>query len=239
MTNPSTPDVPRQKWSIAYFAGRLLLIVFAVFFVVAFVLPLTSRKAIRGPQTKALAQSKGIGLALKLYADDHDGVYPAGTNVHGQPIRSANDAFRSLIPAYTRSEVIFGNPLSAYQTSQPDNVIEPIAEALKPGENVYAYISGVNRDTPEEKPLLADGGDGSGRGLYVSDPQARGGVWRGTKAVVIYVDNHGVVETLTGPANARFVAHKGDDGQISNPLSLESLGPDLKMLEPAQATRAR
>jgi hypothetical protein len=231
------PDAAKLPRKSRYIPGSCLLRAFLCLFLLAAIVfafvPIFSRTSIRGPQTSALVRTKQIGLALKLYAGDHDGVYPAGVNSYGETIRTSNDAFRSLFPTYLTSESIFGNKLSAYQTAPPDDVILPSYKILRPGENVYSYVAGLDESFNPGTPLVADGTDGTGRGLYVSDRRARGGVWEGTKAVVIRLDNSGALETLAGPAQARFISRTGEDGKQHNILSPESLGPKAKLLDPA------
>jgi type II secretory pathway pseudopilin PulG len=221
---------------------EFLVVVIVVAVLTGLALPVFNSTCIKGPQTKALAQAKQVGLALKLYSGDHNGAFPAGANSYGETIRTSNDAFRSLFPAYTQSETIFGNKLSAWQTSTPDNVITILpdgqtlksgeqSETLKPGENVYAYVAGLTDAANPNWPLIADGTDGTG--YYVTDQKARGGVWKGTKALVIRLDNSGAVEHLRGPDNARFIPRASDD-QEHNLLDVASyMGPQAKLLDPA------
>jgi type II secretory pathway pseudopilin PulG len=213
---------------------KMLLVFFILFVLVGLLLPVINSMRTYAAQTKMAAQAKQIALALKLYAGDHDGVYPAGVNVYGQSIRTSNDAFRSLIPKYVRSETIFGNDASAYQTAPPDNRISPAGEILRPGENTYAYIMGLTETWPPETPLIADGTDGTGRGYYVSDPKARGGLWRGDKALVIRLDNSARYERLSGPSNTRYIPWTAPDGTPHNRLSPVGLR-SARLLDPAVA----
>ena len=190
-------------------------------------------------QTKSLDQAKQVGLALKLFADDHNGHYP----VQGYPgemkdaPRNSNQAFACLLPTYTDSEKLFGNRLSAYQTGTgPDNVIDnpytgyPV-ETLRPGENVYGYVMGLTDGSGPNSLLVVDGSDGTGH--YNTDEQRRGGTWKGTKAVVIYLDNHGAIETLRGPDNTRYIPRGGDLSK--NALETSYLGKDVRYLDQAVA----
>ena len=235
---PAIPAIPKPPRSFLYWVPTALktLVVGLIVLACSGIAPhMFSTTSVRGAQTKAFAQAKHIGLALRLYAEDHDGVYPTGVNSYGEPIRTSNDAFRNLFPTYTESESLFGNKQSAYQTRQPDNVIAPPYKILQAGENVYSYVAGLTDKTPlpETTPLVVDGTDGTGLGLYVSDPLARGGVWKGARAIVIHLDNSGVLETLTGPVGARYVARTGDGGVKHNVLDLATLGANVRLLDPA------
>lgn len=210
-----------------------------IFVLAGLALPCFGCIGVKGMQTKSLAQAKQIGLALMLFAGDHDGHYPG----QGYPAemkdtpRNANQAFACLFPTYTESERLFGNKLSAYQTDRgPDNVIDnpytghPV-DTLRPGENVYGYVMGLVNGADPNSPLVVDGSDGTGH--YNTDEHRRGGLWSGTKAVVIYFDNHGVIETLRGPDNTRYIPRGGDLSK--NALETSYLGKDVRYLDPAVA----
>ena len=208
------------------------------------IFPFSNQTCAKGVQTKALAQAKQIGLALRLFAGDHDGNYPrAGLPAMlGAEVNDSNAAFAVLFPAYVQNEAIFGNKLSVYQTRQPDNQISPYdgkpGKTLEPGENVDGYVAGLT-DNPDDgvTPLVVDGTDGTGH--YTTDPKKRGGLWGGNKAIVIHLDNSGAVETLTGPDHARYIPHRdpqthADQGNL---LDVSSLGPDVRLLDPAVGSR--
>lgn len=215
-------------WMFAGFVGSVLLVL---------LVPWGGGLQVRSPQTKALAQAKQIGLALKLFAGDHDGNYPRqGTPVEMKDVpENSNQAFACLFPTYTVSESIFGNPRSAYSGRRgPDNRIDnpytghPV-ETLRPGENVYGYMMGLTDSSAPEAPIVMDGMDGSGR--YTSASRARGGVWSGTKAVVVRLDNSAALETLTGSEKARYVAVRGD--VTKDLLDPARWGKDVRYLDPA------
>lgn len=216
------------------------LFVVLVFGVLAgLVLPLFGSVCVRGSQTKALAQAKQIGLALKLFASDNNGNYPR----QGNPVEikdvppDSNTAFACLFPTYVTSERIFGNKLSAYQTGPgPDDIIDnpytghPV-QTLRPGENVYGYVMGLTDDAPPTAPLVVDGTDGSGH--YNKAQHIRGGTWweHGSKAVVIHMDNSGEIATLLGPDNTFYLPRAGDPTQ--NALKVNYLGKNVRYLDPA------
>ncbi|MEP6708941.1 MAG: hypothetical protein ABJB32_02270, partial [Verrucomicrobiota bacterium] len=81
----------------------------------------------RGQQTKDLSNAKQIGLGLKLFAGDNDGLFPqtAGSG--------SNDAFRLLIPTYIPGEKIFYLAKSAWTPLPPDEVFKDSTTALAAG----------------------------------------------------------------------------------------------------------
>ena len=206
-------------------------------------LPVFSETVARSRRLKSLAQAKQIGIALKLFSGDNDGVYPS----HGTPQvlkkpTTSNAAFATLFPAYLESELIFGDELSVYQTRKPDNIIDPTytgkpVKTLEPGENVYAYMMGLTDASNASSPLVFDGTDGTG--YYTADATQRGGVGNGVEVIVIRVDCSGLLEPLAGPPNLRFVplGKKMADSLKADPddnlLDAKLYGQDVRLLEPA------
>ena len=194
---------------------------------------------VKGMQTKSLAQARQIGLALRVFADDHGGDYPrAGLPaMAGAEVKDANAAFAVLFPDYLTSEALFANAY-VHGSHRPDNDYDnpytgrPI-KTLAPGENVYSYVAGLTIRSDPHAPLVADGTDGTGH--YTTDTQKPGGVWAGRKAVVVYLDNSGALESLVGPEHSRYIPrHPGEPGQDGgNRLDVSILGPDVRLLDPA------
>ena len=234
-----TPHVPLTPW----FAGAFILAVMA-----GVAIPTWRQVADDGSRTKALARAKQIGLALKIFAGDNDGVYPKdGVPVELHAPANSNAAFAVLLPTYTVSELLFGNALSAYQTRPPDNDIDvpytgKQVKTLEPGENVYAYVMGLTDVSNPSSPLVVDGTDGTGH--YVTDATKRGGTWSGEEAIVIRLDNSSGLVKLAGPANARYIPLGGlamaTGGQPDdNLLEVSRFGSGVRLLEPAIDTSER
>jgi prepilin-type N-terminal cleavage/methylation domain-containing protein len=169
-----------------------LLVVMAIIAVLASIaLPVFVGILERGQQTKDLSNGKQIALGLKLYAGDHDGLFP------NQAATASNTLFALLIPQYIPTEKIFYLAKSAWTPAPPDEVISPDAEKLKNGENNFAYVTNLTDTSNPSFPLVADGFTSGTVGLYSSDETAQGGVWKGKKAIVIRTDISGNVETCT------------------------------------------
>jgi hypothetical protein len=118
------------------------------------------------------------------YAGDHEGVFPTTNS-------TSNEAYRKLIPDYIANEKPFWVPGSAWHNQSPnkrpdDDIGSPpdYAQALERGENHWAYVTGLTR---ADLPLIADGFSET-IGVYSKDPSKKGGVWKGKKAIVVYVD---------------------------------------------------
>ena len=98
----------------------------------------------------------------------------------------------------------------------------------------------TEKDDPRT-PLVVDGTDGTG--FYNDVSSVRGGVWGGTRAVVIYLDNSGGLENLTGPSGARYVASPASPiaghAPGTNLLDFSRTGRDIRLLDPAVGPRRR
>jgi hypothetical protein len=73
------------------------------------------------------------------------------------------------------------------------------------------YVTGLNETSNPEFPLLADAGTAEDVTAYTRNRSERGGVWRGKKAVILFVDGSGRimdVDDRTDP-NAWFARRPG------------------------------
>ncbi len=176
-----------------------LLVVISIIAVLAGVaMPVFSQVQLNGRITAASGQVRGIFQAMTLYASDHDGVYPKAD-------KSSNEGFRKLIPDQIgKTEKPFKVPSSGWHkdskdgTGPDENIGNPpeYTEALERGENHWAYVTGLNNSTDATMPLIADGFTDGGIGTYTDKQTEKGGVWRGTKSIVVYCDGSVVAENL-------------------------------------------
>jgi len=186
---------PMKRNSNNAFTLIELLVVIAIIAVLASIaLPVFTTVQERGAQTKDLSNAKQIGLGLKLYAGDNDGKFPV-VPANG----TSNDAFAQLIPQYVPTEKIFYLAKSAWTPAQPDEVFgvdangAPASDTLKAAENNFAYVNNLSDTSNPNFPLIADGFSTTA-GTYTNDETAKGGVWKGKKAIVVRADQSGAVE---------------------------------------------
>ena len=187
--------LPMIKRNTSAFTLIELLVVISIIALLAGIaLPVFSQVQERGAQTKDLSNAKQIGLACKLYASDNDGLFPVAAGAG-----ASNDAFAKLIPQYVPTEKIFYLAKSKWTPSLPDEQFgtqadgTPAATNLATGENNFAYVNNLTDTSNANFPLIADGFSASA-GTYSNDETAKGGVWKGKKAIVIRADLSGSVE---------------------------------------------
>ena len=207
-----------------------LLVVMAIIGILAgFLVPAMQGAALTGKQTQAMSNARQIGLALRMFANDNDGNYPLTTNSYGENITTSNDAFRSLIPTYIDNEKVFAVAGSKAGPSA-DNVIDDVAQILQPGENYWAFIAGLSPTSNSNWPLIVDNTDGTG--YYVTEENQLGGMWKGTKAVMINADMSAHIVPLQGTGDKRFIPRYND--KTKNALTVSDyMGDGVTLLEPA------
>ncbi|MFN0128277.1 MAG: hypothetical protein ACKV19_16510 [Verrucomicrobiales bacterium] len=159
--------------------------------------PAIRRPGINAAITASAMQANGLHKALMLYAHDHDGRFP-------EAMTNSNEAYRQLFPDYLQEERPFYVPRSAWHAAargqKSDNDIgSPPAfeEALEKGENYWAYVSGLGTQSDSQLPVIADGFVEGSPGTYTDDPSQKGGVWKGTKAIVVLVSGATRAEPLS------------------------------------------
>jgi prepilin-type N-terminal cleavage/methylation domain-containing protein len=228
--NPKPERSPVMNKSNRAFTLIELLVVICIIAVLAGLLTPALQTAMQnGKMTNAMNNARQIGLALRMFANDNDGNYPQTTNSYGENINTSNDAFRSLVPTYIDNEKIFALAGSKAGPSA-DNNIEDAAHILAPGENYWAFVSGLNSSANSNWPLVVDSDNGSG--YYVKEPNTMGGMWGGTKAIVINTDGSSHITPLKGTGDQRYIPRFDDP--TKNALTVtDYMGTGVQLLEPA------
>jgi len=188
----------------------LVLIVIPVIFISLLPLAISLAQK-RDKQIKDLSNARQIAFALKNFATDHDGDLPnkepGADYANADELTSANksnDAFWWLFPVYLTREDIFTVPGSAWSPNPPDNKLDrpgyvERVETLRRAECAYLYVTGLNDTSNPEFPLLADAGTAGDVTVYTKNRSEKGGVWRGKKAVILFVDGGGRIMRVNNP----------------------------------------
>ena len=193
-----------NKPSNAFTLIELLVVIAIIAILASIALPVFSSVQTRGFQTKDLSNAKQVGLACKLYAADHDGLYPdkdgRAADPPVTPLTSAdksNQAFAGLVPRYLPAEKLFYLAKSAWSPNIPDENMTLPGDRCEASTNNYAYELGMTESSNPSFPLIADAPTtGDTTAVYNTDATQKGGVWSGKKAIVIRCDNSGSIESI-------------------------------------------
>lgn len=196
----------RKSARPAFTLVELLVVISIIALLAGIALPAFRGALVRAAQTKDLNNGRQVGIALRLYAGDHGGVFPSYTLQNGAPssttVGDSNTALAQLFPQYIQTETVFWLAKSKFcSQSQPDNYYDvnpqdTPKDTLKSGENGWAYVLGLTDTSNSSAPLLADGFANASSHTYARDTGAKGGVWAGQAAIVIRMDNSGAIETV-------------------------------------------
>jgi prepilin-type N-terminal cleavage/methylation domain-containing protein len=224
---------------------ELLVVISIIAILAGIALPVFGEVQTRGAQTKALSNAKQVGMACKLFATDYNGNFP----FYLDPVerrgegQDANRVQQTLIPDYLPDKGVFRVDKSAYCKRRASSGSDLAQTRLDPGDNEWAYVTGLSDTSNARFPLLADG-FAPGSTNYVADEQQPGGVWKGKKAVVIRVDISGTVESTyrqgqAGSNTARYTVKRSEDNPRQNAFQKDPganppwlSGTDVKVLNP-------
>jgi prepilin-type N-terminal cleavage/methylation domain-containing protein len=223
--NFSAPLVthPHDKKNLAAFTLIELLVVITIIAILASIaFPVFNTVTERANQTKDLSNIRQVGVALKLFASDHEGSFPVTKDpdtAGGAAITTANQAFRELLPNYLTNEEIFAVKGSAYTKSVPDNRIDQTpsggnyTQTLKADENSYSYVTNLTETSNSAFPVMADGFvDPVGSPPANStDKTQKGGVWAAKREIVLNCD--GSVNNFICDPTSKTPTHTGNSGQ--------------------------
>jgi prepilin-type N-terminal cleavage/methylation domain-containing protein len=204
-----------KQTTTAFTLIELLVVITIIAILASFALPAYTTVQTRAQQTKDLSNGKQIGLALKQFASDHDGYYPARAPAADYETASAligtdtsNDAFWWLFPNYLQSEDIFTVAGSAWTPSAADNLLDATG-AVTRGETLegsaggsggtasaecaYAYVANLTDTSNPAFPLVADAFSNAVPLTYETSKATPGGVWEAKKAIVVLCDGSGQI----------------------------------------------
>ncbi len=155
----------------------------------------------RANQVQCLSNARQVNLALRLFADDHDGNFPVYAPNGGSDLTpgtatatTSNEVFQTLFPAYTKQEKIFYVGKSGYcNKTPPDERFADTSTCLAAGENDFGYILNLTNTSNPSLPVVMNGL--ASTTAYTSDKTKPGGVWGGRKAILARVDGSAEIAT--------------------------------------------
>ncbi len=184
-------------------------------------------------QTQAAQHARSIGIAMNAWAQDYEGIFPNRELLANEDeeasVESSNDVFRHLVPDFIDNEKVFAVSVSSWGRFADGRISD--GQALEPGENHFAYISGLLTTSRSHWPLIVDGTDGDG--YYHATPGEKGGAWHGRKAIVVRVDGSVAQQRLIREGERRFIPRLEEPGQ--NALDVGAYMPgNAELLEPEE-----
>lgn len=219
----------KTKRNLKGFTLIELLVVITIIAILASVsVPVFSSIQRKAKLNKSLQHAKQIGLALRVFAGDENGLYPQGAD--------ANEAYGVLVDEMETEKIFYVagsryhgdlSDANAKFTRGPDNLWEnstPTGVALEPGENHYAYALGFTDSTSARFPLIASGFT-STPGTYAELLSDVGGVWEGKNCVVIYCDGSGEAPKLDRTSFKLIESRGGTDIDIFNQEGVTFVNP--------------
>lgn len=171
--------------------SELLFVMVVVVVLILVGLPtITVTPDTHSPMMRDVARVDQIIKSCKLYAQDHNGVYPASVeNLAENPrFTTSTEAFNELIRG-----VDLGTEELFYSKGLPDKPIPPNQDGiLTKAENCFIYVIGQGDETPARSPLIAN--EMASPGVYgANHPWLNKGA-----AIVGYCGGAVKMEKLTG-----------------------------------------
>ncbi len=189
------PEKPKKGWGWLQWGVVILVLLFSILLTFDMVSPMSDQIS-KANQTSSSNNCRQIIMAMKIWAQEHNGAYPDSGIGDGA---SANGVFRKLVQEeIILDERIFGGKQSPFQ---PDGYIgqaPEFLEAVAAGENHWMMIAGQNIKSGGTRPLVFE------NALKPVWPLAwlphhylqRGRTWRNGKIIIGRNDGSVNVETL-------------------------------------------
>jgi prepilin-type N-terminal cleavage/methylation domain-containing protein len=192
---------------------ELLVVISIIAILASIAVPVFGRAQENAARTKALSNGKQIGLACKLFAQDHNGDYPRYTNPDdktGDPDTS-NSLFATLFPDYMSDEKLFEIAKSAYSKNNDGKMGG--GQTLGNKENAWAYLTEMTDTSNGRWPFILTSPARGGKD-FTNDESQEGGLWRGEYAIVVNCDvSANAVKTKKSPDGKTSFVKRDDDPQ--------------------------
>jgi prepilin-type N-terminal cleavage/methylation domain-containing protein len=185
------PRLPKGARTQGFTLIELLVVISIIAILAGFAMPALTSAQRRGRITDSLSNAHQISLGLKMFAGDNSGSYPLYSDppTNQTQLTDSNGAMQLLMPKYSSNKAIFANKNSAWckiagGTAATGGTNQYL---LNQGECDWSYVAGLSETDDSRFPLLATA-FAPGGVTYSTSTSAKGGVWGGTDAVVIFVD---------------------------------------------------
>lgn len=166
---------------------ELLVVISIIAIIAAFAMPAFAGFMARGRMKDQMNNGRQIYLGLRNYASDtsHGGRFPMYKDPDDANtlLQNSNDAFEALMPRYIDDKKVFFNKNSAWCRVQPKS--DQTKYKVQSGESDWVYVRGLSDTSPSNWPILANA-FAPGSNTYTTKPAEKGGVWKGTSAIVVY-----------------------------------------------------
>ena len=110
---------------------------------------------------------------------------------------------------------------------------QPRVDTLAAGECGYEYITALNDTSNPQFPLVMDAGIATGEAdvEYTNVQSDKGGIWKGKKAIIVFVDGSAQVATVNDQTSAiaSFVKRPGHGYNISDNTIVDPNDPWLAL----------
>jgi prepilin-type N-terminal cleavage/methylation domain-containing protein len=216
---------------------ELLVVISIIAILASIAVPVFGKAQESAARTKSLSNGKQIGLACRLFAQDHNGDYPRYTNPEektGEP-NDSNSIFATLFPDYISDEKLFEIAKSVYSKKNDGKMGG--GQTLGDKENAWAYLTEMTDTSNGRWPFILTAPARGGKD-YSNDESLEGGLWRGEYAIVVHCDVSAAAEKLKKNASGTTSFIKRDDDPSKNALDYDAavnppwLRSDTKVLYP-------
>ncbi|MBI5687691.1 MAG: type II secretion system protein [Verrucomicrobia bacterium] len=234
--NPMQPLTSRRLRARGFTLVELLVVMAIIGVMAGMVMPQIAKAMEKIRRTACSNNLRQIGLALHAYAQDSDGRYPFTGSVGD----SANKHFALLFPRWMNNETVFVCKSAATRGYRADGVSEGSStggartDALKAGENCYAYAFGLGGPNTEDLPLACDQLAEASLSAQRWAKQGFGGNHSDEGGNVLYLDGH--VDFLLAGTQGAWPAKKQRlqalaSGKFCAPANAERAPDDLAVAQ--------